>query len=126
MKHIALVSLIALICVSVNAEEQPSYLKTSLGHMSLNSEDAYAIREEPNLRGYAFTFGYRINESLSIEGSMANLGDICRGYEFQGTGYKYYYASDDVIVIADYKHERQSERKYKSYGLSLVLTKELQ
>ncbi|WP_299587180.1 outer membrane beta-barrel protein [uncultured Microbulbifer sp.] len=125
MKKIALSALIALASTSVYAGEQPFYLKASLGYVQFDSEDHFAVKKDLNSTGYAFTFGYRVNNYVAIEGSMANLGTIHRDYEFSIHTPEMYYDYDD-IVIENYDYKSTSETKLKSYSLGLAFSTQVQ
>ncbi|WP_444919661.1 outer membrane beta-barrel protein [Microbulbifer sp. CnH-101-G] len=125
MKQIALTALVALVSTNVYAEEKPFYLKASLGYMHFDSEDSTAVKEDLNSTGYAFTFGYRVNDYIAFEGGMANLGDIRKEHERSVRGLEWYY-SDDEILVENYDYQSKQETKYKSYNLGLALSSQIQ
>ncbi|WP_444925636.1 outer membrane beta-barrel protein [Microbulbifer sp. TRSA002] len=138
MKHTTLAAVIALFSSSIYAEEQPfylkaslgftqfdtSYLKASLGYTNLDTSDsAYVTKEDLDSTGYGFTLGYRINKYIAIEAGMTDLG------RKEQSAYKL--IDEDHSDNDGYRHTEYSlstgydKTKYKSYSLGTAFTAQL-
>ncbi|WP_445355877.1 outer membrane beta-barrel protein [Microbulbifer sp. EKSA008] len=125
MKRTAIAAVIALFSSSIYAEEQPFYLKASLGFTQFDSSDnAYVTKEDLDSTGYGFTLGYRINKYIAIEAGMTDLGSTEQQsrYELHDEGD---YDIDGYKYIVDVSSTSHAKTEYKSYSLGTVFTAQL-
>ncbi|WP_444930097.1 outer membrane beta-barrel protein [Microbulbifer sp. SSSA002] len=125
MKHTALAAFIALFSSSIHAEEQPFYLKASLGYTQFDSDSSYTIKEDLDSVSYGFTFGYRINQYIAIEAGMTDLGKLERrsGYELYDAEI---YGDQDYQTVFNASSYDHTKTEYKSYSLGAAFTKRFQ
>lgn len=115
----AVSAVLILLSTSASAMEDQFYLKGKIGSATYKSD--YSADDFPSSLGYAYTFGYRVNEYFALEGGRSDLGEMER--ESQGSFDRDINESGGFTYAReDYEYYTKVRTSFRSFSAGAALS----